>query len=204
MFDFDFLRENWLFITTGVGATLGITILSFLLAAPVAALVARGRRSTFLPIKLLFALYGLLVDGIPLYVLLFFLFLALPQLGIVIPGFAAGLLALTVHYSSRMSDVFYGRMGGKGISGEKSPFSWLPPLAGQFNNIIKDSALLSATGFVHEIMWRATRVGRAEFANLEALLLAGVIYLVLISVITISAAVINFITTTRPTPEAAV
>jgi polar amino acid transport system permease protein len=40
----------------------------------------------------------------------------------------------------------------------------------------KDSALVSATGFVHELMWRATKVGRAQFHNLEALLIAAVFY----------------------------
>jgi polar amino acid transport system permease protein len=43
----------------------------------------------------------------------------------------------------------------------------------------KDSALVSATGFVHEVMWRATRVGRAQFHNLEALIMAALFYWVM-------------------------
>ncbi len=43
----------------------------------------------------------------------------------------------------------------------------------------KDSALVSATGFVHEIMWRATKVGRATFHNLEALIIAAIFYWVM-------------------------
>jgi len=40
----------------------------------------------------------------------------------------------------------------------------------------KDSALVSATGFVHELMWRSTKVGRAQFHNLEALIMAAMFY----------------------------
>jgi polar amino acid transport system permease protein len=40
----------------------------------------------------------------------------------------------------------------------------VPPTGNEFIAMLKDSALVSATGFVQEIMWRAQKVGRA---NLE-------------------------------------
>ena len=49
-------------------------------------------------------------------------------------------------------------------------------MGNEFIAMTKDSALISATGFVHELMWRATRVGRAEFHNLEALIIAAFFY----------------------------
>jgi polar amino acid transport system permease protein len=52
----------------------------------------------------------------------------------------------------------------------------IPPIGNDFIAMTKDSALVSATGFLHEVMWRATRVGRAEFNNLEALIIAAAIY----------------------------
>jgi len=189
MLDFDFIRDNWLFIASGIGATLGVTITSFLLAAPVAALVAGGRRSTILPIKAIFSLYVLLIDGIPLFVQIFFLFLALPQLGIILPGFVAALMVLTVNYSSRMSEVFYKLFTTEEKSQDKDLYSWISPFAKEFNNMIKDSAWISVTGFIHDISWRAVKVGRAEFRTLEALLIAAVIYLLLITGITLGAKV---------------
>ena len=48
----------------------------------------------------------------------------------------------------------------------------------------KDSALVSITGFVHEIMWRATKVGRAQFHNLEALIMAAIFYWLMTLVLT--------------------
>jgi polar amino acid transport system permease protein len=52
----------------------------------------------------------------------------------------------------------------------------IPPMGNDFISMTKDSALVSATGFVREIMWRATRVGRAQFNNLEALIMAALFY----------------------------
>ena len=48
----------------------------------------------------------------------------------------------------------------------------------------KDSALVAATGFVHELMWRATKVGRANFRNLEALIIAAVFYWIMTLLLT--------------------
>jgi polar amino acid transport system permease protein len=49
-------------------------------------------------------------------------------------------------------------------------------MGNDFIAMTKDSALVSATGFVHELMWRAQKVGRAEFRNLEALVMAAIFY----------------------------
>jgi polar amino acid transport system permease protein len=52
----------------------------------------------------------------------------------------------------------------------------IPPIGNDFIAMTKDSALISATGFVQELTWRATRVGRAQFHNLEALIVAALFY----------------------------
>jgi ABC-type amino acid transport system permease subunit len=52
----------------------------------------------------------------------------------------------------------------------------IPPMGNDFISMTKDSALVSATGFVHELMCRATKVGRAQFNNLEALIVAAMFY----------------------------
>lgn len=52
----------------------------------------------------------------------------------------------------------------------------IPPMGNEFIAMTKDSALVSATGFVHELMWRAEKVGRAQFRSLEALIMAAIFY----------------------------
>ena len=55
----------------------------------------------------------------------------------------------------------------------------IPPTGNDFIAMTKDSALVSATGFVHELMWRSVKVGRAQFHNLEALIMAAIFYWVM-------------------------
>jgi polar amino acid transport system permease protein len=191
MLDFEFIRDNWLFITLGIGETLGIVIVSFLLTIPIGAMVARGRRSTFLPIQAVSTCYVWLLDGIPLLLQIFFIFLALPQLGIFLPGFWAAVLVITVNYGSRMSEVFYPRFGITGIRQGETRFYLIPQVANEFTSMIKDSTLISVTGFIHDVLWRATRVGRAEFKNLEALLIAAIIYLILITIISLGVKILK-------------
>ena len=66
MLDFKFIQDNWMYIAGGAGATLGISILSILLATFLAWVLTKGRQSTSLPIRLLSGFYLALVDGTPL------------------------------------------------------------------------------------------------------------------------------------------
>ena len=200
MLDFEFIGDNWLFIATGIGATLGLAILSFLLSVPIAIMVAKGRRSTFLPIYALTTFYVWLIDGIPLLLQIFFIFLALPQLGIFLPGLlGAGVLAMTINYGSRMSTIFYERFAAMEKSQSEPRLSLIRPLANELTSMIKDTTLISVTGFIHDVMWRATRVGRAEFKNLEALIIAAIIYLILITIVTLGVKMLKGIMATAET-----
>jgi His/Glu/Gln/Arg/opine family amino acid ABC transporter permease subunit len=183
--DFAFIRDNWLFIAGGVTETLAVAVFAFVLAIPLAMLVARGRQAALLPIKALSAVYVWLIDGIPLLVQIFFIFLVLPRLGIVLPGFWAGVSVLAVYYSARMSGLFLAAPAAAGKGPEELRNSLIPPLAHQLTDMIKDSTIISVTGFLHDVLWRAQRVGRAEFHVLEALIMAAIIYLVLFTVVSL-------------------
>jgi polar amino acid transport system permease protein len=191
MSGFEFIRDNWLFIATGIGVTLGVALFSFLLATPIAMMAARGRRSTLLPIKLFSTFYVWLIDGIPLLLQIPFVFLALPQIGIALPGFWAGVLVLTVNYGSRMSKIFTERFATTGRSQGETWTAFIQPLTNEFTSIVKDSTLISLAGFIHDVYWRANRIGRAEFRNLEALTIAAIIYLMLITVISLGSKVLQ-------------
>jgi hypothetical protein len=122
--------------------------------------------------------------------------LALPQLGIFLPGFGAAVFVMVVNYGSHTSNIFYERFAATGKSKDGTRLSLISPLANEFTSMIKDSTLISVTGFVHDILWRATRVGRADFKNLEAFIIAAMIYLILITVISLGAKILIGILTT--------
>lgn len=194
--DFDFIQRNLAFVAGGMGQTILISVLSILLATLLALVAALGRLSRFPPFYAISTFYVSLIRGTPLYLQIFFFFLALPQLGIILPGFIAGVVALGLNYGAYMSEIFRAGIGSVGKGQREAALALgmtpvqvmrrivipqalrfaIPPMGNEFIAMTKDSALVSATGFVHELMWRATKVGRANFKNLEALIMAAVFY----------------------------
>jgi polar amino acid transport system permease protein len=194
--DFEFIRENIGFIAEGIPQTLLLSFISIVLATVLALLTALGRLSSIPPLYALSTFYVSLIRGTPLFLQIFFFFLALPQTGIILSGFVAGVVALGLNYGAYMSEIFRAALGSVGKGQREAAIAlgmnpWqtmkrvvlpqalrfaIPPIGNDFIAMTKDSALISATGFVHEITWRATRVGRAQFHSLEALIVAAVFY----------------------------
>lgn len=202
--DGEFIRANMLFIAGGIGETIKISILSIFLAMFLALMAALGRLSKFPPVFALSTFYVSLIRGTPLYLQIFFFFLALPQLGIILPGLWAGVLALGLNYGAYMSEIFRAGLASVG-KGQREAATALgmtpsqtmrrivlpqalrfaiPPTGNEFIAMTKDSALVAATGFVHELMWRAVKVGRAQFHSLEALIMAAIFYWMMTLVLT--------------------
>lgn len=197
--DTEFIRENIAFIARGINETLLVSFLSIVLAMILALLAALGRLSTIPPLYALSTFYVSLIRGTPLYLQIFFFFLALPQMGIVLSGLTAGVLALGLNYGAYMSEIFRAGLASVGHGQREAAIALgmtprqtmqrivlpqalrfaIPPIGNDFIAMTKDSALIAGTGFVHEIMWRATRVGRAQFHSLEALIIAAMFYWVL-------------------------
>jgi polar amino acid transport system permease protein len=197
--DGSFIQEWAPFISEGVVITLEICFVSIFFASILALLAALGRLSHIAPLYAVSTFYVSLIRGTPLLLQIFFFFLALPQLGIVLPGFVAGTIALSLNYGAYMSEIF--RAGIQGVSrGQREAALALgmtsgqtmrrivlpqafrfvvPPVGNEFIAMLKDSSLVSTTGFVQDILWRAQKVGRANFHTLEALLVAAAWYWVL-------------------------
>ncbi len=194
--DTAFMANNLSFIAGGLGETIRISIMSIALAMMLALLAALGRLSTFPPVYALSTFYVSLIRGTPLYLQIFFFFLALPQLGIILPGLIAGVLALGLNYGAYMSEIFRAALSSVGKGQREAAIAIgmtpgqtmrrivlpqalrfaIPPTGNEFIAMTKDSALVSATGFVHELMWRSVKVGRAQFHTLEALIMAATFY----------------------------
>ena len=194
-----FIWDNIPFIASGVWVTIGISALSILFATILALLAALGRLSKFPPLYALCTFYVSLIRGTPLLLQIFFWFLALPQIGITLPGFWAGVIALGLNYGAYMSEIFRAGLSSVGKGQREAALAIgmtpgqtmtrivipqalrfaIPPTGNEFIAMLKDSALVSATGFVHELLWRATKVGRAQFHNLEGLITAAAFYWVM-------------------------
>lgn len=195
----EFIKEYSPFIAIGAVQTILISITSIALAMVLALLSALARLSKSAPLEAISTFYISLIRGTPLYLQVIFFFLALPQMGIFMSGFYAGVMALGLNYGAYMSEIF--RAGILSVSkGQHEAATALgmntrqkmlyiimpqalrlaiPPMGNEYIAMLKDSSLVSVTGFVHEILWRAQRVGRQKFKNLEALIIAAAFYWIL-------------------------
>jgi polar amino acid transport system permease protein len=202
--DLGFIRRNFGFIALGALQTIGISFASIALAMILALLSALARLSRSSVAVAVSTFYVSLIRGTPLYLQIIFFFLALPQMGIYLSGFWAGVVALGLNYGAYMSEIFRAGIQSVGSgqheaatalgmsSGQKLRLIVLPqalrfaipPIGNEYIAMLKDSSLVAVTGFVRELLWRATKVGRSNFRNLEALLVAALFYWILTLVFT--------------------
>jgi polar amino acid transport system permease protein len=186
------------FILGGAADTILISVLSIIFATVLALLGAIGRLSRNPLAYGIASLYVSLVRGTPLIVQIIFIYLALPQLGIVIPLLPSGILALAFNYGAYMTEIF--RAGIQAVPrGQREAAEALgmterlvmrriilpqavriviPAIGNEFIAMIKDSALVSIIG-VTELLWRAQSVGGRHFRTLETLIIAAAVYWVL-------------------------
>ncbi len=194
----DFLATWAPFILGGVTVTIEVSVLSIMFATMFAVVGALGRLSTHAPIYAIATLYVSLVRGTPLIVQIIFVYLALPQFGIVLPAFVCGVFALAFNYGAYMTEIF--RAGIQAIPrGQLEAASALamtdrltmqriilpqairiviPAIGNEFISMIKDSALVSYVT-IQEVFWRASTTGSRYFRSFETLLVAALIYWVL-------------------------
>jgi polar amino acid transport system permease protein len=194
--DWDFIETYAPFIFAGVWLTILLSVLSIALSVVLAILGALGRLSRSPAAYALASFYVSLIRGTPLLLQLFFFFLALPQLGITLTGLWAGVLALGINYGAYNTEIVRAGIQSVGVGQREAAMALgmtgsqitrrivlpqalrlvIPPLGNQFIAMLKDTSLVATTGFVWEILWRAQKVGRANFRSLEALLVAAVFY----------------------------
>jgi polar amino acid transport system permease protein len=186
------------FILQGTWITIVICVSSIVIATVLAVFGAIARLSKNPIVNAIASLYVSLIRGTPLLVQIFFIYFALPQVGIRIPSIPAGIAALSINYGAYMTEIF--RAGIQAVPrGQREAAEALgmpernvmrrivlpqavriviPPIGNDFVAMIKDSALISTIA-VQELLWRAQTAGRQEFRTLQALAIAALVYWVL-------------------------
>jgi polar amino acid transport system permease protein len=209
-FNTAFMLEWLPFILGGVPLTILISVLGILLAIPLALLGALGRLSRNPVFNGVSGFYVSFTRGTPLIVQIFFIYLALPQLaqyapeglqGLFILGtVTSGVLALGTNYGAYMAEIFRAGIQSVGHGQAEAAQALgmtraqtmrrivlpqairviIPPTGNEFIAMIKDSALLGTVG-AQEVFFRASKIGRQYFQNLETLVVAALIYWALTS-----------------------
>jgi polar amino acid transport system permease protein len=196
--DTTFLEKTIPFILAGVPITLFLAITSIFFATILAAFGALGRLSRNPYLNGIASFYVSFFRGTPLLLQILFIYLALPQAGIVLPAIPTAIVALSLNYGSYMTEVFrsgieavpHGQTEAAESLGMTSRTTFrrivapqafrivTPAVGNDFVAMIKDSSLASVVG-VQEILWRAQTAGRPSFQSMQTLLVAAFIYWIL-------------------------
>lgn len=102
----DVIVNNWARLWQGVIMTLKLDLAILVLGTLLALVVAFGRLSSNWLVSRFFATYSALLRGIPVLVVLFLSYYALPQIGIRLNAYMAAVLALSIATSAYMGEIF--------------------------------------------------------------------------------------------------
>lgn len=179
MYTFGF--HDFIFVLRGFLVTLALCISTMIISSPVAIVVGlvrslNSKNYIIKGIQMLLALYIRAVRGIPLMLILMFLFFGLPFAGINLSPMTSGVIGLSLYCVAYLAEIV--RTGVESIAKDQWEgaaalgFGYLktmryiilpqairimlPPSAGFFIGLIKDSSLCSVIGFVE--LARAGRI----------------------------------------------
>lgn len=185
------------YLIQAVHWTILISVTSYLIAISLGLLVGLGRVSPSRPVQILAAGWVHTLRGVPLLVLIFFVYFGLGKV-VNLDRFLAGVLAVGICYSAYLAEVIRNGISAVDQGQYEAAYSLgmtrhqtmrhvvlpqsvrviVPPAANEFIACLKDSSLVSIIG-----LRELTRAGREyssqTFLDFHTWLMVGLIYLAL-------------------------
>jgi polar amino acid transport system permease protein len=179
----------------GAALTLFVTAVSMFCALLVAIVTAFGRLSGNPVAFAVATFYASLFRGTPLMVQVLIIYLALPQIGIILGALSSGLIALSLNYGAYLAETIRSGMmavpAGQReaamalglprwiiawkVTGPQAMRLIVPPAGALFVSMLKDSSLVSLMG-LWELNFLAQSYARATYRYMEMLIAAALIY----------------------------
>ncbi|MES9728948.1 amino acid ABC transporter permease [Bacillus safensis] len=204
MFDFKDVIPQMPFILEGLKVTLSIVVVSLLLGFILGILLTLCKISVFKPLIWLADFYTSIFRGTPLVLQLLIIYFGLPQLlGFQIDQYWAAVAAFSLNSAAYVSEII--RAGINAIDkGQKEaavalgiPYAKMmkdlllpqafknisPALVNETITLTKESAIVTVIG-LGDVMRRAYQAGAFTYNYLEPLIFAGLIYYVIVLVLT--------------------
>ncbi len=193
--DFASLVPHLPALARGFGATILLTLTGALCALVAACVLVVAQENGPRSLKMAVRAYTEIILGLPILVLLYVIYFVLPQIGIRIGEFAAGILTLTLYYSPYMAEAIrgaiaavpHGQLDAARMVG-LSPFTILtriimpqtiglviPSLTGLLIGLAKDTAILSVIS-VQEFAYVTKQVVSRTYAPFETWALVAAVY----------------------------
>jgi His/Glu/Gln/Arg/opine family amino acid ABC transporter permease subunit len=162
--------------------TLELMLLAFCLACAIGMVVALLRISRFAPASAFARLYIGFFRGVPVLVILYWIYFALPEMGyefLVISSYTAAVLGLGIHGGAFLAEVF--RSGIESLHRgqmEAALSLGMTPITNYAVGLLKETALCSIIA-APELMLRAKDLASSSFLPMHAFVLAAVFYYVM-------------------------
>ncbi|MGE6629393.1 amino acid ABC transporter permease [Bacillus sp. NPDC077027] len=192
------------FILEGLKVTLSIVVVSLLIGFLLGVLLTLCKISVFKPLIWIADFYTSIFRGTPLVLQLLIIYFGLPQLlGFQIDQYWAAVAAFSLNSAAYVSEII--RAGINAIDkGQKEaaialgvPYSKMmkdlllpqafknisPALVNETITLTKESAIVTVIG-LGDVMRRSYQVGATTYSYLEPLIFAGLIYYVIVLVLT--------------------
>lgn len=198
MFDWkwDFTWEILPRLVQATGNTLIAALAGYAIAVVLGLVLALAQRTLYSPLTFIVREFVEFIRSTPLILQIFFVFYVGPQFGIQLSPWASGMIAIGLHYSCYLSEVYRGGIESvaKGqweaatalnmTTAQKYrrviiPQAIPPALAGMGNylvGIFKDTPMLSVIG-VAELIHVANAIGSENYRYLEPYTMVGIIFL---------------------------
>jgi His/Glu/Gln/Arg/opine family amino acid ABC transporter permease subunit len=182
----------------GALMTLETSLLAIALGLPVGIGLAVGMRSRLRALRGFVRIYISFARGTPLFIQIMLVFFVLPSLGLDLPRFCAGVIALSLNSGAYIAEMIRGGLtaiprgqieAARALSMPR-PLMWrriilpqvlaliLPPLTIEFTALLKGSALLAVIGIV-ELTRSGQQMVASTFKPLEIWLIVGIFYFVM-------------------------
>ncbi|MEG1003219.1 MAG: amino acid ABC transporter permease [Clostridium sp.] len=186
----------------GLKITLSVFLLTLLISIPLGMMVAIGRIKGNKLTKTIIDFYILVMRGTPLLLQIIFIFFGLPLVGIRFGRFSAAIVAFVLNYGAYFAEIFRGGIEsvdeGQFEACEMLGLSeWdvyikvvlpqaiknvIPPIGNEVISLVKDTALVYILGLQDILM--VGKIATNRDASLVPLLLVGLMYLLIIVVLT--------------------
>lgn len=189
-------------LLNGLKITLSIFALTALISIPLGILISIFRVKVTKVSKFIIDIYILLMRGTPLLLQIIFIFFGLPLVGIRFNRFDAAVFAFVLNYAAYFAEIF--RAGIESIDeGQIEAASMLglsefniytriilpqafkrviPPIGNEIITLVKDTSLVYIVGLQDILM--VGKIATNRDASLVPLLAVGIIYLILVLVLT--------------------
>jgi polar amino acid transport system permease protein len=197
-FFFVLIPRHFPFLLQGAMVTLQLSLVSMVLAIAIGLICALGRTSGNRIASVAVAIYVEIIRDVPLLVLLLVIFFTLPQVGIYLPGFWAGVLGLSLNVGAYLSEVFRAALGSVDKGEKEAALSMgmsratvfrrvtfpqamriaVPTIGGYFIALLKDSSLVSFIA-VSELMRQGTILISNTFRSMEIYFMVAIIYFIM-------------------------